>query len=231
MSLDFFFPWIGIHAFNSFLNFMLLIGLKSEVCKSRDCQLARGGYVAIFGGLLWFVAAILLFLVRRVEDEIERDSNDVRWVDDFDEERLQLPQSDDSDEEEEDEAPLALPAPPSEKSIRSKSHSREVPLALPPSETSISPQPSAKKKKKKSGVTTKSDRNLASPSQESPEKSASKRSVAKLSDELSASLDNSSMDVSKVFEKNSKSSGSGTKTKKKKKKKVTGDSTTLSEDI
>ena len=226
-----------MHVFNSFLNFMLLIGMKSVVCESRDCKLARGGYVAILGGLFWFVAAILLFLVRRVEDELERDSNDKSWEDDFDEERLHLPQQDESDEEEEHEARLALPAPPTKKSDKPRSPSREVPLALPPSETplalppsetSISSQPSTKKTKKKLGATSKSDREVATPSDDSLEAS---RSFAHLNDESSASLVSSSMETSKAPKKKSKSSDSGTKTKKKKKKKVTEGSTTQSVDV
>lgn len=147
VSLELFIPWIAIHVLNSFLNFMLLIGKSSLLCTSRDCKLARAGYVAIIGGFLWLLAAVLLCFIRRIESGLRMGANGVGRKDDDDEERLALPAPDYSDgERSEKEAPLALPAPPNKRKVPS----REVPLALPPPETSASNIVASPQRKKKS---------------------------------------------------------------------------------
>jgi hypothetical protein len=147
ISLAFFPLWIGLHIWNAFLSFMLLIGLKSEICKSRDCKLARGGYIAIIGGLIWLLAAVLLCRARRVEYVLSREPDDMDGDLDYDDKPLALPAPEESDRW------LALPAPEeSDEEYENESPStREVPLALPPSETAAQ-QLATKPTKKKKGT-------------------------------------------------------------------------------
>lgn len=195
MSLVFFFPWIGLHILNSFFNFMLLIGIKSLLCTSRECKLARAGYVAIVGGIFWLVVAILLVLVRNAERQLQDEDRPVG--DQYDDE----PDLEQIEDDPEKETPLALPAP-------------EVYLALPPSETVVTTEQTSKKPKMKSSTST-SGRNDGT---FSPKKSPGASSNAEKSPRKGNPSDESSTSPRRDPIESSKSKG-------KKKKKPTSETT------
>jgi hypothetical protein len=134
-DLGWFYPLIGLHLLNALFCFMLLVGLRSEFCETVDCILARAGYVAIVAGFIWLIAACLLYLVRKKEAEMSTNPNgvDLKDIEADKEEMLALPAP--------EEERLALPAPGDDRKKTKKApSSREVPLALPPSESAAQNQ-------------------------------------------------------------------------------------------
>ena len=157
--VEWFYPLIAVHLLNSFWSFMLLIGLRSDLCDYVTCVLARAGYIAIAAGFLWLLAAIMLLQIRKLESEMpDPEPYGVDLIDRETEKPLALPAP---------EQRLALPAPGDDEedapslsrrgSKRNKAppnSTREVPLALPPSETASSYQetPTSPKPKRQSSA-------------------------------------------------------------------------------
>ena len=194
-DLGWFYPLIAVHVLNSFLSFMLLIGLRSDLCDYVGCVLARAGYIAIAAGVLWLLAALLLLRVRQLESEMPPpEPNGVDLIDRETEKPLALPApeqrlalpapGDDGDDDEEEGAP-PLSRRPSKRNRASKSAStRDVPLALPPSETAASyketptsPKPKRQSSAKQVPMSSSSRTDHTAP--ESPGPSSSRASVSK----------------------------------------------------
>lgn len=178
LDLGWFYPLIGVHVLNAFFSFMLLVGLRSELCEAVDCILARAGYVAIVAGFLWLFAAFLLYLVRKKEAEMSTNPNgvDFKDIEADKEEMLALPAP--------EEERLALPAPDDSPQRKKKApkapSSREVPLALPPSESAAqkeTPKSNLKNSVKKSPVPSSNRTSATAP--ESPRPSSSRTNMSK----------------------------------------------------
>jgi hypothetical protein len=197
LDLGWFYPLIGLHVLNAFFCFMLLIALRSDFCEAVNCILARAGYVAIVAGFMWLIAAFLLYLIRKKEAEMSTNPNgvDLKDIEADREEMLALPPS--------EEPRLALPAPGDDKRKKKKKapSSREVPLALPPSESDAAAQNQTPKSKPRKSV------------QKSPVSSSNRSSM---------SDSKSPRKSTKSPKKGAPTSPTSAGTKKKKKKKPAG---------
>ena len=195
-NVGWFYPLIAIHVLNSFFSFMLLIGLRSDLCDYVTCVLARAAYVAIAAGILWLIAAYLLYIVRKLElampppepngvDLIDRETEKPLALP-APEKRLALPapkydDEDDNDDEEEKAPPISRRGSKKSKAPSSSS-TREIPLALPPSETTSSyretpqsPKPKRQSSAKQFSSSTRTDETEPV----SPGPSASRASTSK----------------------------------------------------
>lgn len=218
IGYELYIPWIFLHALNSFFNFILLIGLRSELCTSRDCKLARAGYFAILGGLLWLLAAILLWHVRGLEYMLQSDVRNglqrkARDHNHDEEQPVSL-----SDEEFDEEKERVT------KKKKKKAPSREVPLALPASETNVPTTPAVKGKKKKSDTSAPNSIDATSPS-ESLKTPSSIRGVVKSPEKGDQTVKDASSAAPKKTPKASGDKQSTGVKKKKKKNKADGTTT------
>lgn len=184
-NVGLFYPLIGVHVLNAFLSFMLLIGLRSSVCDYITCVLARAGYIAIAAGVLWLIGAILLIRVRQLELAMPPPEPNGVDLKDRDppamEQRLALPAPED-DEEEEEAPPMSRRG--SKRNYAPPTSTREIPLALPPSETASSyreppssPKPKRQSSAKQFHMSSSTRTNQTEP--ESPGPSVSRGSTSK----------------------------------------------------
>jgi hypothetical protein len=168
---------VAMHVVNAAFSGLLLIGLASSTCEIDNCKMARGGYVAILGAVVWLILAYLIWIVRRREmalpnhhhpnpDGVPRTDN-------------KKPPQSEPDVEQPLPLLLLLPAPPPPRFPRKKNN--EPPrLALPPSENSRRRRPPPPPKKKKNNN---SETPLALPMSENatrqprPKKSSKKNSA------------------------------------------------------